>query len=119
SSVHALRACLPDAVCVEMEGAAVAQICYEHDVPFGVLRIVSDRADDAAYVDFNAFLNMVARFYSAGILQRVLARMPEARTSSDSLYWLGVQTLFNEDAYVDKLNVSSRHVAGPGMRCHG
>lgn len=72
STVQALRAELPDALCVEMEGAAVAQICHEYDLPFAVLRVVSDRADDTACHDFNAFLSGVASHYSAGIVQRFI-----------------------------------------------
>jgi len=72
SAVAVLRSALPDALCVEMEGAAVAQICYEYGVPCGVLRTISDRADDAAGIDFTTFLTHVARFYSAGILTRFL-----------------------------------------------
>jgi len=67
-----LRQSIPDALCVEMEGAAVAQVCHEFGVPFAVLRTVSDRADHAATVDFTTFLNRVARVYSAGILRRFL-----------------------------------------------
>lgn len=72
ASIAALQASLPDALCVEMEGAAVAQICHEYDVPCAVLRTVSDRADDTAGVDFHAFLTQVASHYSAGILRRFL-----------------------------------------------
>ena len=71
--VQALRDALPDALCVEMEGAAVAQICYEYGVPFAILRTISDSADDSASVDFSAFLKHVARVYSAGVLRRYLA----------------------------------------------
>lgn len=71
-SVQALRTALPDALCVEMEGAAVAQICYEYDIPFTVLRTISDSADEQASFDFSAFLEHVARHYSAGVLRRFL-----------------------------------------------
>ncbi|SSW64505.1 5'-methylthioadenosine/adenosylhomocysteine nucleosidase [Achromobacter agilis] len=67
-----LRKRLPDALCVEMEGAAMAQICYEFDIPFAVMRVVSDRADHAAKADFTAFLENVARVYTAGILAPLL-----------------------------------------------
>lgn len=73
TAVAALRHSLPGALCVEMEGAAVAQICYEYDVPCAVLRTISDRADNTASIDFSAFLTQVASFYSAGILRRFLA----------------------------------------------
>ncbi|WP_233236429.1 5'-methylthioadenosine/adenosylhomocysteine nucleosidase [Bordetella sp. LUAb4] len=64
---------LPATLCVEMEGAAVAQICHEYGVPCAVLRTVSDRADGAAPVDFKAFLHEVASFYSAGIIGRFIS----------------------------------------------
>ncbi|MCC2596227.1 5'-methylthioadenosine/adenosylhomocysteine nucleosidase [Pusillimonas sp. MFBS29] len=76
ATVQALQSSLPDALCVEMEGAAVAQVCHEYGVPFGVLRTISDRADDTAGVDFSRFLGRVARHYSAGILKRVLEQTP-------------------------------------------
>ena len=69
---HALRAALPDALAVEMEGAAVAQVCHEWNVPFVVIRAISDCADDTAEVDFPKFLVEVAARYCASILQRWL-----------------------------------------------
>lgn len=75
SAVQALRHELPQALCVEMEGAAVAQVCHEYGTPFAIVRTVSDRADDAASHDFKGFLQAVASHYSAGILQRMLAAL--------------------------------------------
>lgn len=72
AAVQALRNELPDALCVEMEGAAVAQICHEYGARFAIIRTVSDRADDTAGHDFSGFLAAVASHYSAGILRRVL-----------------------------------------------
>lgn len=72
ADAQALREELPDALCVEMEGAAVAQICHEYGVRFAVIRTVSDRADETAAHDFNGFLAGVASHYSAGILRRVM-----------------------------------------------
>lgn len=69
---QALRKRLPDALCVEMEGAAMAQVCYEFGVPFAVMRVISDRADHAAKTDFTVFLENVARVYTAGILEPLL-----------------------------------------------
>ncbi|QTD45805.1 5'-methylthioadenosine/adenosylhomocysteine nucleosidase [Ottowia testudinis] len=63
-----LRQALPDALAVEMEGAAVAQVCRDFGVPFAALRTVSDRADDAAHVDFMRFIDQVASRYSVTIL---------------------------------------------------
>ena len=60
---------LPSAICVEMEGAAVAQVCYEYDVPFSIIRIISDKANDNANVDFLKFSNAIASHYAFGILK--------------------------------------------------
>ncbi|BEH02039.1 5'-methylthioadenosine/adenosylhomocysteine nucleosidase [Brooklawnia propionicigenes] len=59
-----LRAELPDALAVEMEGAAVAQVCAAAGIPFAVARTISDRADHNATVDFPVFLNQVAAPYA-------------------------------------------------------
>lgn len=70
---QALRAALPDALAVEMEGAAVAQVCQAFGTPLAVVRSISDRADDAAHVDFGAFLREVAGPLGRAIVQRALA----------------------------------------------
>jgi adenosylhomocysteine nucleosidase len=69
SQSAALRESLPDALAVEMEGAAVAQACSDFDRPFAVLRTVSDRADDNAHVDFTRFITEVASVYTRVIVQ--------------------------------------------------
>ena len=72
AQLAALQAALPDALCVEMEGAAVAQVCHEYEVPCAIVRTISDRADGTACVDFSRFLSEVASAYSAGILRRFI-----------------------------------------------
>lgn len=67
-----LRDALPETLCVEMEGAAVAQVCAEHGVPLAVVRTISDAAGDHAATDFMTFLTSVASVYSHGILERML-----------------------------------------------
>lgn len=69
---RALQTELPDALAVDMESAAVAQVCADFGKPFAVLRTISDRADDAAHVDFPRFLTQVASRYSAAIVERLL-----------------------------------------------
>ena len=68
-----LRTLLPDAVAVEMEGAAVAQVCHDFARPFGVVRTISDRADDAAHADFQRFVADIAAPYSRDIVRAALA----------------------------------------------
>ncbi|WP_275685615.1 5'-methylthioadenosine/adenosylhomocysteine nucleosidase [Scleromatobacter humisilvae] len=67
-----LRALLPEALAVEMEGAAVAQVCHDFARPFGVVRTISDRADDAAHGDFQRFVRDVAAPYSRDIVRAAL-----------------------------------------------
>jgi adenosylhomocysteine nucleosidase len=68
-----LRTALPDALAVEMEGAAVAQVCHEWGVPFAAIRTISDRADDAASVDFAQFITQVDSRYAVAILRKWLS----------------------------------------------
>ena len=72
----ALRAALPDALAVEMEGAAVAQVCAAFGTPFAVLRTISDRADESAHGDFAAFIADVASVVTRSVVQEWLAAMP-------------------------------------------
>jgi adenosylhomocysteine nucleosidase len=70
---RALQLELPDALAVEMEGAAFAQVCHDFGVPLAVVRTISDRADDVAHVDFPVFLREVASRYSGQVLGHLLA----------------------------------------------
>jgi adenosylhomocysteine nucleosidase len=73
AQVAELRQRLPEVACVDMEGAAVAQVCAEYAVPFGIVRTISDSADHNAEYDFSRFSREVAGQYSLGIVQRLLA----------------------------------------------
>lgn len=55
---------------VEMEGAAVAQVCHDYSVPFAAVRTISDRADAKAHVDFAAFVKQVASPYALAITRQ-------------------------------------------------
>lgn len=65
---RALQAALPQALAVEMEGAALAQVCADYAVPFAAVRTISDRADDLAHTDFARFVRQVAGRYSHAVL---------------------------------------------------
>ncbi|GAB3365489.1 MULTISPECIES: 5'-methylthioadenosine/adenosylhomocysteine nucleosidase [Giesbergeria] len=72
----ALRASLlaagHEVLAVEMEGAAVAQVCIDYGVPFAAVRAISDRADDQATVDFPRFIRTVASRYADHIVRGLL-----------------------------------------------
>jgi adenosylhomocysteine nucleosidase len=72
AEIDELRRRLPQVTCVDMEGAAVAQVCEEYSLPFGIVRTVSDAADETAPHDFPRFSREVAGDYSRGILRRFL-----------------------------------------------
>ena len=63
---------LPTVKCVEMEGAAVAQVCYEYKVPFSIIRTISDNANHNAHIDFPKFAKEIASKYALGILRYYL-----------------------------------------------
>lgn len=67
-----VRSRAPSAVCAEMEGAAVAQVCQEYDVPFGVVRMISDSADESAALDFSATLGRIAADFAGAVVGRYL-----------------------------------------------
>ena len=50
-----------NAICTEMEGAAIAQTAYRNKVPFVILRAISDKADDSAEMDYPTFEALSAR----------------------------------------------------------
>ncbi|MEI6748769.1 MAG: 5'-methylthioadenosine/adenosylhomocysteine nucleosidase [Bacteroidota bacterium] len=66
-----LQNILPNTLCVEMEGAAVAQVCYEYEIPFTIIRTISDSADDNSHVDFQSFIRHIASKYSVEIIKNI------------------------------------------------
>ena len=48
------------ALCTEMEGAAIAQTAYRNGVPFVILRAISDKADNSAEMDYPTFETLSA-----------------------------------------------------------
>lgn len=64
---------LPDILAVEMEGAAVAQVCFEFGIPFAIVRTVSDNANENSPIDFILFLEKVAAHYAFGIIKQLFS----------------------------------------------
>ena len=48
------------AIAAEMEGASIGHVCVMNDVPFGVLRAISDGANDDSVIDYPTFAKMAA-----------------------------------------------------------
>lgn len=65
--------------CVEMEGAAVGQVCTLNEIPFLLVRAISDRADGSSDIDFQAFLRDAAES-SAQIVLHLLATLDGVAT---------------------------------------
>jgi len=74
------------ALCVEMEGAAIGQACYEQSIPFLVLRTISDRADEDAPNMYDSFLKKAADQSAETVLGLIqsLPKVPQPTRTIDS-----------------------------------
>ncbi len=50
-----------NAICAEMEGAAIAHTAYRNGIPFVIIRAISDKADDSAEMDYPTFEAIAAQ----------------------------------------------------------
>lgn len=64
-----------EVLAVEMEGAAIAQVCQEHAIPYIVIRTISDKADHSADIDFQAFVTEIAPHYADGIIEGIYSQL--------------------------------------------
>jgi len=63
-----------NAYAVEMEGAAIAHVAYLNNIPFVIIRSISDNANEEASVDFNTFIEQAAKI-SSKIVSEVVKLM--------------------------------------------
>ncbi|MBO4452543.1 MAG: 5'-methylthioadenosine/adenosylhomocysteine nucleosidase [Clostridia bacterium] len=56
-------------LCCEMEGAAIAQVCYLNSTPFVIIRAVSDKVNGENHVDFATFAKEAAERCSEAVLR--------------------------------------------------
>lgn len=61
---------------VEMEGAAIGQVCYVNNLPFGVLRVISDSASGDGAMEYSEFLSLAAN-RSTNIIHQFLKQTEE------------------------------------------
>lgn len=60
--------------CTEMEGASIAQGAYLNDIPFVIIRAISDKADDSAQMDYPVFEAAAAK-HSAALVREMAGRL--------------------------------------------
>jgi len=72
TQIRDLRRRFPDGLAVEMEGAAVAQVCIESATPYAIVRSISD---DGSADAFERFLESECGRYARGIIGGLLAAM--------------------------------------------
>ena len=63
-----------NALCIEMEGASIAQVCYLDEVPFLVIRSITDKLDGSSKIDFETFLESSSKKV-ANILNDIIDRI--------------------------------------------
>lgn len=66
---------IPAILAVEMEGASLAQVCYEWGIPCCVIRSISDNANHNSPIDFTTFVKDFAAPFSAGIIANLLSKI--------------------------------------------
>ena len=69
--VEKVRGYFPQMKAVEMEAAAVAQVCHQFDTPFVIIRALSDIAGKESNVSFDEFLPVAAKHSTAIVLKTV------------------------------------------------
>jgi len=61
-------------LCCEMEGGAIAQVCYLSHTPYVVLRAISDKVGETEYMDYTVFEAQAAA-RCAGIVRYMIGRI--------------------------------------------
>ena len=60
-----------------MEGGAIAQAAYRNEVPFVIIRAISDKADDSADMDYPTFEALAAK-RCAQVVQTMAGKLKNA-----------------------------------------
>lgn len=73
ATTAAILAEQPQTTAVEMEGAAIAQVCFDYQISCVVIRTISDLANHTAHIDFPKFIQRIAQYYSENIIKHMFA----------------------------------------------
>lgn len=63
-----------DVLCVEMEGASIAQVCYLNNIPFLIIRSITDKLDGSSKIEFLKFLETSSKKASE-ILKKIIKKL--------------------------------------------
>lgn len=67
------------AICGEMEGGAIGHVCKANNVPFSVLRSISDGGDENAQIDYPQFKKIAAEKSTAIIMKYIESKNEQLR----------------------------------------
>tara|TARA_B100000073_G_scaffold82687_1_gene63275 strand:+ start:25662 stop:26438 length:777 start_codon:yes stop_codon:yes gene_type:complete len=71
--INQLRGDFHELMCVEMEGASFAQVCFQEQIKWMIIRVISDNADDSASDEFEEFLK-IYNSKSWELIKKILSR---------------------------------------------
>ncbi len=71
AKINKIRTAFNDVSACEMEAAAVAQVCHSFEVPFVIVRAISDVADCESHISFDEFLPLAAKESSQIVLKMI------------------------------------------------
>ena len=63
-----------NALSCEMEGASIAHVCYSNNIPFVIIRSISDNANNGAHIDFEKFTPVAVK-NSTSIIKEMIKNM--------------------------------------------
>ncbi len=69
--IAVVRERFPEMLALEMEAAAIAQVCYQYKTPFVIIRALSDIAGKESSVSFDVFLEKAAKNAADVIIKMV------------------------------------------------
>ncbi|CAL4320889.1 5'-methylthioadenosine/S-adenosylhomocysteine nucleosidase [Buchnera aphidicola (Eriosoma grossulariae)] len=59
--IKTIKKNFPTAIAVEMESAAIAHVCYKFNIPFLIIRSISDYANKTGYMNFKKYITLSSK----------------------------------------------------------